>query len=89
MLDLIGKLDFFDVIVVGDECEHAKPHPIPYLNAMQALGVDDTERQSCLAFEDSLVGATAAVKSGALVFFLLLHQKSYFVSDVNMRFLTI
>ena len=62
MLSAIDRLDFFEPLIIGDECSHAKPHPEPYLAAMRLLGV---EAENCLAFEDSPSGAAAAVAAGA------------------------
>jgi len=62
MLRTIGLTDMFDVIVLGDECERAKPHPEPYLTAMAKLGA--TPERS-VAFEDSRPGLAAALASGA------------------------
>jgi HAD superfamily hydrolase (TIGR01509 family) len=55
--------DAFDLIVSGDEVEHAKPHPEPYLLAAERLGVDVRD---AVAIEDSLVGIASAVASGAV-----------------------
>jgi HAD superfamily hydrolase (TIGR01509 family) len=52
----------FDVIVAGDEVEHAKPHPQPYLKAADLLGVDIRD---CVAIEDSEPGVASATASGA------------------------
>ncbi|WP_256922068.1 HAD family phosphatase [Leifsonia sp. NCR5] len=52
----------FDVIVSGDEVTEPKPHPEPYLRAAELLGVDPVD---AVAIEDSLVGLTSAVASGA------------------------
>lgn len=68
MLDVIGKRDFFDILVIGDECVNAKPDPEPYIVASRALGVNPTD---CVAFEDSPSGATAAATSGAYTFGVL------------------
>lgn len=62
MLDIIGKRDFFDILIIGDECANAKPDPEPYIVASRALGLHPTD---CVAFEDSPSGATAAATSGA------------------------
>lgn len=61
---IVAKIPFdaFDVIVSGDEVTEAKPHPEPYLRAAELLGVDVTD---AVAIEDSLVGLTSAVASGA------------------------
>ncbi|WP_238547648.1 HAD family hydrolase [Meridianimarinicoccus roseus] len=62
MLAAIGLTDAFDTIVIGEECTRAKPHPDPYLAAMEALKVPPA---ACLAFEDSPSGLRAARASGA------------------------
>jgi HAD superfamily hydrolase (TIGR01509 family) len=62
MLHAIGLRDWFEVIVIGEECEHGKPHPLPYLTAMDMLGEPPA---SCIAFEDSPSGMRAAAASGA------------------------
>ncbi|WP_426626323.1 HAD family hydrolase [Leifsonia sp. McL0607] len=54
--------DAFDVIVSGDEVGEPKPHPEPYLRAAELLGVAPME---AVAIEDSLVGLSSAVASGA------------------------
>lgn len=64
MADHIAQaIDFpaFDVVVAGDEVEHAKPHPDPYLRAAEALGVDVAY---CVAIEDSPTGLASAVAAG-------------------------
>lgn len=62
MLGAIGLRDRFEVIVIGEECAHGKPHPLPYLTAMDALGETPA---TCVAFEDSPSGMRAAAASGA------------------------
>ncbi|WP_031290150.1 HAD family hydrolase [Leucobacter sp. UCD-THU] len=53
----------FRGIVAGDEVEHEKPDPDPYLRGAALLGVP-IER--CLAIEDSFTGLAAAHSSGAV-----------------------
>ncbi len=55
--------DAFDVVVTGDDVEHAKPHPEPYLRAAELLGVAAPD---CLAFEDSEPGLASATAAGAV-----------------------
>lgn len=62
MLGAIGLRDRFEVIVIGEECAFGKPHPMPYLTAMAALGEFP---ENCIAFEDSPSGMRAAAASGA------------------------
>ncbi|MDW4496493.1 HAD family phosphatase [Sulfitobacter sp. D35] len=62
MLDAIGLRAHFDVLVIGEECERAKPDPLPYTRAMEILGVAP---EVAIAFEDSPSGLRAASASGA------------------------
>ncbi|MGO1539384.1 MAG: HAD family hydrolase [Leucobacter sp.] len=55
--------DVFDAVVTGDTVDHGKPHPDPYLKAMEALGVRPEE---CIAFEDSVPGVASAVAAGVV-----------------------
>ena len=65
-LDHLGVRDVFgDKIFSGHEhVERGKPAPDIYLHAAKALGVDITR---CVILEDSPVGVTGAVASGAHV----------------------
>jgi HAD superfamily hydrolase (TIGR01509 family) len=56
--------DPFDCTVCGDEVPARKPDPAPYRQAMAAL---DVEPGACLVIEDSHVGVTAGLASGAAV----------------------
>jgi beta-phosphoglucomutase-like phosphatase (HAD superfamily) len=38
MLSLLGLTSFFPVLVIGSECERAKPSPDPYLKALELIG---------------------------------------------------
>ncbi|MEY4617856.1 MAG: hypothetical protein RL101_42 [Actinomycetota bacterium] len=55
--------DAFDEIIAGDQVEHGKPHPEPYLKAAEKLGV---KIEHCIAFEDSISGLHSAEASGAI-----------------------
>ena len=39
MISILGLSDFFDVVILGSDCEHAKPSPDPYLKALEVLKV--------------------------------------------------
>lgn len=54
---------YFDVRISGDDVISGKPAPDCYLEAARRLGVDPAE---CLALEDSVNGAKAAVAAGML-----------------------
>ena len=51
----------FAVLVTGDEVNHGKPHPEPYLRAAELLGVPAAD---CLALEDSPTGVRSATAAG-------------------------
>jgi HAD superfamily hydrolase (TIGR01509 family) len=51
----------FAAVITGDEVEHGKPHPEPYLAAARALGVPVGD---CVAIEDSPTGVRSAVAAG-------------------------
>jgi HAD superfamily hydrolase (TIGR01509 family) len=51
----------FAAVVTGDEVQHGKPHPEPYLAAARALGVGVAD---CIAIEDSPTGVRSAVAAG-------------------------
>lgn len=61
ILGCIGRGSYFQEVIIGDECEKAKPDPCPYLAAMSRLGV---QPENCIVFEDSPSGARAAVAAG-------------------------
>lgn len=61
MIDTLGLKDFFDHVVVGSECERAKPFPDPYLKALEQVGVST---ENAFAIEDSPSGLKAAVSAG-------------------------
>lgn len=56
--------DTFQTVVTGDGVEFGKPHPAPYLQAAEALGV---RPEDCVAIEDSNTGARSAEAAGCLV----------------------
>lgn len=54
----------FAEIIAGDEVEHEKPHPDPYLRAVTAAGAAPRD---CIAFEDSHTGTASASAAGVFV----------------------
>jgi HAD superfamily hydrolase (TIGR01509 family) len=67
--DAIGP-GTFDEVIGGDDVEHEKPHPEPYLTAAERLGV---EISHCVAIEDSQFGLASAISSGAAAIGAPLH----------------
>jgi HAD superfamily hydrolase (TIGR01509 family) len=56
-----GVREYFDLILAREDYAHSKPHPEPYLTALDRLSVA-TER--CLAVEDSARGLQSALAAG-------------------------
>jgi HAD superfamily hydrolase (TIGR01509 family) len=63
---VVGRLPAgsFATVVTGDDVEHGKPHPEPYLTAAARLGVEPKE---CVVIEDTSTGAAAGLAAGCRV----------------------
>ena len=61
MLSGLGIVDRFKAVVIGDELPHGKPHPMPYLEGLRAVGAAPGQS---LAFEDSRSGIQSAAAAG-------------------------
>lgn len=55
---------FIDVVISGDRVENKKPHPDPYIKAMEVLNASVSDS---LAIEDSPVGIMSAKRAGLSV----------------------
>lgn len=60
-LQATGLLRWFAHVVGGDDVDHPKPAPDPYLLAARKLGV---QPHRCVAIEDSITGVRAALAAG-------------------------
>lgn len=58
--------DYFEFLITGEEVENGKPHPEPYLKAVEQLRESDPTLTiaHCVAFEDSIPGVASAIASG-------------------------
>ncbi|MDO4782416.1 MAG: beta-phosphoglucomutase [Capnocytophaga felis] len=61
ILQKLGIISYFDVIVDGNDVTKAKPDPEVFVIAAQKLGVDN---EKCVVFEDSEAGIQAAKTAG-------------------------
>ena len=62
-----GLLDCFSVIISADDTTCGKPHPEPYLLALEALNKTleiPLKAEECLVIEDAINGIEAAQKAG-------------------------
>jgi HAD superfamily hydrolase (TIGR01509 family) len=56
-----GLLKYFDFVLTASDYARTKPHPDPYLRAVERSGVD---REACVAVEDSERGLESATRAG-------------------------
>uniref|UniRef100_A0A2P2PNK8 Haloacid dehalogenase-like hydrolase domain-containing protein Sgpp n=1 Tax=Rhizophora mucronata TaxID=61149 RepID=A0A2P2PNK8_RHIMU len=84
MISILGLSDFFDALIVGDECEHAKPHPAPYLKALEVLKVS---KDHTFIFEDSVSGIKAGVAAGMPVVGVMTRNPEQLLMEANPTFL--
>ncbi|MEM4257466.1 MAG: HAD family phosphatase [Candidatus Diapherotrites archaeon] len=77
-----GLLEYFDVIVSGDEIKSFKPLPDVYLFCLKKLGV---EAFLSVAIEDTFVGVESAKSAGLKVIFL----RNSFCNNVSLADLSI
>ena len=61
LLSGLGIVDRFKVLVIGDELAQGKPHPMPYLEGLRAVGA---AAETSVAFEDSRSGIRSASSAG-------------------------
>ncbi|HEY8295901.1 MAG TPA: HAD family phosphatase [Micrococcaceae bacterium] len=59
---------YFEFMITGDSVTHGKPHPEPYLTAVERLQVLDPSLtlDHCVALEDSVPGVASAQASGVV-----------------------
>jgi HAD superfamily hydrolase (TIGR01509 family) len=61
LLSGLGIAERFKVLVIGDELAQGKPHPMPYLEGLRAVGATP---ETSVAFEDSRSGLRSASSAG-------------------------
>lgn len=73
MLGKLGLIDEMQTLVIGDELAHGKPHPLPYLTALERLGARAGEAR---VYEDSGAGVRAGVAAGVETIGVDVHSAS-------------
>ncbi|QHO40488.1 Haloacid dehalogenase-like hydrolase domain-containing protein Sgpp [Arachis hypogaea] len=84
MISLLGLSDFFHAVIIGGECEHAKPHPDPYLKGLEAL---KASKDHSFVFEDSVSGIKAGVAAGMPVVGLATRNPEHLLMEAKPAFL--
>lgn len=64
MIKMLGLSDFFQTVVLAENCKRAKPYPDPYLKGLDALIASP---RNTIVFEDSVSGTKAGVAAGMAV----------------------
>lgn len=75
LLSHLGLTSEIDLLLCREDTSENKPHPMPYLKAMQQLNLTSEE---VLIFEDSDVGISSAKASGAAYC-----KASWFTTSIN------
>ncbi|XP_058778141.1 haloacid dehalogenase-like hydrolase domain-containing protein Sgpp isoform X2 [Vicia villosa] len=83
-LSKLGLTDFFQAVIIGDECEHAKPHPEPFLKGLEAL---KASKDHTFVFEDSVSGIKAGVAAGMPVIGLATRNPEHLLMEAKPTFL--
>ncbi|KAE8055544.1 hypothetical protein FH972_012377 [Carpinus fangiana] len=84
MISKLGLSDFFEALILGSECDHAKPHPEPYLKALEMLNVS---KDHTFVFEDSVSGIKAGVAAGMPVVGLTTRNPERLLLEAKPSFL--
>ncbi|KAL6906359.1 hypothetical protein ACP4OV_003960 [Aristida adscensionis] len=84
MLSLLGLTEFFPVLIIGSECDRAKPFPDPYLKALELLGASPDH---AIIFEDSSSGIRAGVAAGVPAVGLTTRNPEKALSDAGASLL--
>lgn len=80
MISIIGLGDFFEQLIIGTECERAKPFPDPYLKALQDIGVSSA---NAFIFEDSVSGIKSGVAAAMPVVGLSTRNPEKLLADAG------
>lgn len=83
IISMLGLSDFFQLLIIGSECDRAKPFPDPYLKALHGLGVSP---KHAFIFEDSKSGIKAGVAAGMPVLGLATRNPEELLKEAGAAF---
>ncbi|XP_077242934.1 haloacid dehalogenase-like hydrolase (HAD) superfamily protein isoform X1 [Tasmannia lanceolata] len=84
MISILGLTNFFELLVVGGECNRAKPFPDPYLKALETIKASP---EHTIVFEDSVSGIKAGVAAGMPVVGLPTRNPGHLLMEAGANFL--
>eukprot|EP01111_Echinosteliopsis_oligospora_P001230 TRINITY_DN1176_c0_g1_i1.p1 TRINITY_DN1176_c0_g1~~TRINITY_DN1176_c0_g1_i1.p1 ORF type:complete len:232 (-),score=37.06 TRINITY_DN1176_c0_g1_i1:67-762(-) len=80
MLEALNVKEYFEFVVLGDDCEFGKPHPAPYLKALEKFQVSPDE---CIVFEDSPSGIKSATAANIKTIGIASTQEPQFLQSFS------
>ncbi|GAB2209392.1 hypothetical protein Droror1_Dr00026605 [Drosera rotundifolia] len=84
IVSILGLSEFFQAIIVGSECERAKPFPDPYLKGLEAI---KASKEHTFIFEDSVSGIKAGVAAGMPVIGITTRNPESLLMEAKPAFL--
>ncbi|KAF9617418.1 hypothetical protein IFM89_036339 [Coptis chinensis] len=84
LLSSLGLSDYFETVVIANECDRAKPFPDPYLKGLKALKASPDHT---LVFEDSVSGIKAGVAAGMPVLGITTRNPEHLLMEAGATFL--
>ena len=73
ILNQYHLIQYINIIICSDDVKNHKPHPEPYLKAMELLKV---KKEKCIIFEDSHTGYLSACKSNPFKTYIYLNGEN-------------
>lgn len=83
LITMLGLEDFFEIVVLAEDCERVKPFPDPYLKALKSL---DVSPNHTFVFEDSVSGIKAGVAAGMPVVGVASRNPEKLLSEAGAAF---
>ena len=74
ILQYTNIYQFIKLLITADDCNNHKPHPEPYLKAIDYFNAD---KNKCIIFEDSYSGFTSAINSGVPNICIIKNKDTY------------
>lgn len=84
LVSMLGLDDFFQSVVVANDCNRAKPFPDPYLKGLQTINASP---EHTLVFEDSVAGIKAGVAAGMKVLGVGTRNPEHLLLEAGATFL--
>lgn len=84
IISKLGLSNFFQSVVLANDCARAKPFPDPYLKGLEGVNASSNHT---LVFEDSVSGIKAAVAAGLTVLGITTRNPEHLLVEAGAKFL--